>query len=192
VLETKEFLRLGSTRLIRSDVRVVSATNKDLAEMMTSGGLREDLYYRINGVTLRLPPLRDRPGDILPLALHFLRIHGIKRGLSPKALAVLKAYLWPGNVRELQMVIRRAGVVATGDLIEPRDVALQPARMKPPSSGELPDGLTLAELESRYIRKVLSECKGHRARAAVRLGISAKTLYNKIGPERPRKPDATA
>jgi DNA-binding NtrC family response regulator len=187
VLETKEFLRLGSTRLIRSDVRVVSATNRDLGDMMTSGGFREDLYYRINGVTLELPPLRDRPGDILPLALHFLRLHGIKRGLSAKALEALKAYQWPGNVRELQMVIRRAGVLAQGDLIEPRDVPLQPARMKPPTSGQLPDGLTLDELEGRYIRKVLAECKGHRARAAARLGISAKTLYNKIGAERPRE-----
>ncbi len=185
VLETKEFFRLGSTRAVRSDVRVVSATNKDLAELMGSGGFREDLYYRINGVTLRLPPLRDRPGDVLPLALHFMRIHGIKRGLSPRSLAVLKAYRWPGNVRELQMVIRRAGVLATGDLIEPKDVPLQPAKTAS-LSGELPDGLSLGELEDRYIRHVLAQCKGHRARAAARLGISVKTLYNKIGPERPR------
>lgn len=190
VLETKEFFRLGSTRAIRSDVRVVSATNKDLAELMASGSFREDLYYRINGVTLRLPPLRDRTGDVLPLALHFMRTHGIKRGLSPRALAALKAYPWPGNVRELQMVIRRAGVLAAGELIEPRDVPLQPVRAAASSSpGELPDGLTLATLEDRYIRQVLTQCKGHRTRAATRLGISVKTLYNKIGAERPREKD---
>ena len=189
VLETKEFFRLGSTRAMKSDVRVVAATNKDLAEMMTSGGFREDLYYRINGVTLRLPPLRDRPGDVLPLALHFMRTHGIKRGLSPKALEALKAYRWPGNVRELQMVIRRAAVLATGELIEPRDVPLQQAKALGPSGGALPDGLTLEQLEDRYIRHVLAQCKGHRGRAAGRLGISVKTLYNKIGPERPREKD---
>ncbi|MBX7183961.1 MAG: sigma-54 dependent transcriptional regulator [Vicinamibacteria bacterium] len=189
VLETKEFFRLGSTRAIRSDVRIVAATNKDLAEMMSSGGFREDLYYRINGVTLRLPPLRDRPADVLPLALHFMRSHGIKRGLSPKALEVLKAYRWPGNVRELQMVIRRAAVLATGELIEPRDLPLQPVKT-PASTGEtFPDGLSLAQVEDRYIRHVLGQCKGHRARAAARLGISVKTLYNKIGPERPREKD---
>jgi len=187
VLETKEFFRLGSTRAIRSDVRVVAATNKDLADLMASGAFREDLYYRINGVTLRLPPLRDRPGDVLPLALHFMRIHGIKRGLSARALAALKAYRWPGNVRELQMVIRRAGVLATGELIEPKDLPLQPARAASSTGGVFPDGLTLAQLEDRYIRKVLAECHGHRARAAARLGISVKTLYNKIGPERPRE-----
>jgi transcriptional regulator with PAS, ATPase and Fis domain len=189
VLETKEFFRLGSTRAVRSDVRVVAATNKDLAEMMTNGGFREDLYYRINGVTLRLPPLRDRPADVLPLALHFIRTHGIKRGLSPKALEVLKAYRWPGNVRELQMVIRRAGVLATGDLIEPRDLPLQPAKAPGSSNGALPDGLTLDQLEDRYIRQVLAQCKGHRARTAARLGISIKTLYNKIGPDHPREKD---
>ena len=186
VLETKEFFRLGSTRAIRSDVRVVTATNKDLADLMISGGFREDLYYRINGVTMSLPPLRDRPGDVLPLALHFMRNHGIKRGLSPKALEALKAYRWPGNVRELQMVIRRAAALATGELIEPRDLPLQPAKPSTSSRGELPEGLTLDQLERRYIRQVLAQCKGHRARAAGRLGISVKTLYNKIGPERPR------
>ena len=186
VLETKEFFRLGSTRAIRADVRVVSATNKDLADLMGTGGFREDLYYRINGMTLRLPPLRDRPGDVLPLALHFMRIHGIKRGLSPRALEALKVYRWPGNVRELQMVIRRAGVLATGEFIEPRDVALHPAKTNSPATGDLPDGLTLEQLEDRYIRQVLAQCKGHRARAAARLGISVKTLYNKIGAEHPR------
>jgi DNA-binding NtrC family response regulator len=187
VLESGEFFRLGSTRKMRSDVRIVAATNKDLADVMGKGLFREDLYYRINGVTLNLPPLRDRPGDVLPLALHFLRMHGIKRGLSPRALEALKAYRWPGNVRELQMVIRRAGVLATGELIEPKDLPLKPAKAPSASGGSLPDGLTLEQLEDRYIRHVLAQCKGHRARAAARLGISVKTLYNKIGTERPRE-----
>lgn len=188
VLETKEFFRVGSPRPIRADVRIVAATNKDLDDMMRRGEFREDLYYRLNGVTLRLPPLRERPGDLLSLALHFLKVHGIKRGLSPRALEALRAYSWPGNVRELQMVIRRAGVLARGDLIEPRDVPLQPARSAAGSSGDLPEGLTLAALEERYIKKVLAQCKGHRGRTAARLGISVKTLYNKLGPERPRDP----
>ena len=193
VLETKEFFRLGSTRAVRSDVRIVAATNKDLGALMAAGDFREDLYYRLNGVTLRLPPLRDRPGDVLPLSLHFLRLHGIKRGLSPRALEALKAYSWPGNVRELQMVIRRAGVLSTGEQIEPRDLPLQSARAKAtPSAGDLPDGFTLAALEDRYIRQVLAQCKGHRSRAAARLGISVKTLYNKVGAERPRDKDETA
>jgi DNA-binding NtrC family response regulator len=191
VLESGEFMRLGSTRSIRSDVRIVAATNRDLADLMGKGEFREDLYYRINGVTLALPPLRDRPRDVLPLVLHFLRMHGIKRGLSPKALEVLKAYRWPGNVRELQMVIRRAGVLATGELIEPKDLPLRPAKAPSASGGSLPDDLSLAQLEDRYIRHVLAQCKGHRARAAARLGISVKTLYNKIGPERPREKDET-
>ena len=192
VLETKEFFRLGSTRPTRSDVRVVCATNRDLLEMMHAGAFREDLYYRINGVTLRLPALRDRPADVLPLALHFMRVHGIKRDLSPRALLTLKHYRWPGNVRELQMVIRRAGALATGALIEPRDLPLQAARPSTVASGDLPEGLTLSQLEDRYIRQVLAQCKGHRARAAARLGISVKTLYNKIGPERPRDKDDTS
>ncbi len=122
VLETQEFVRLGSARTIRSHVRLVSGAHQDLGELTAAGGFRQDLYYRINGATLRLPPLRDRPRDLLPLALHFLKLHGHKRGLSPRALEALKAYPWPGNVRELEMVIRRASVLTQGDLIEPRDL----------------------------------------------------------------------
>jgi DNA-binding NtrC family response regulator len=122
VIETQEFSRLGSTRVIRAHVRLVSGTSRNLVELVGSGGLRQDFYDQINGVTLEIPPLRARPDDILPLAIHFLGLHAIKRGLSPRALEVLKAYAWPGNVRELQMVIRRAGVLATTDLIEPRDL----------------------------------------------------------------------
>ena len=122
VLETQEFSRVGSTRTIRSRARLVSGSSKDLDALVASGGFRKDLHYRINGVTLKLKPLRERPGDILPLSLHFMKIQGGRRKLSPRALDALKAYPWPGNVRELEMVIQRAGVLATGDAIEPRDL----------------------------------------------------------------------
>jgi two-component system NtrC family response regulator/two-component system response regulator AtoC len=124
VLETSEFSRLGSARAIRAHVRLVSATNKDLSDPRRRGALREDLYGQINGVTLVVPPLRDRPADVLPLSVHFLKSHGIRRGISPAAIEALKAYPWPGNVRELQMVIRRAGVLARGEQIEAKDLAL--------------------------------------------------------------------
>ena len=95
---------------------------EDLAGLVSRGGFRADLYEQINGTTFRIPPLRDRPVDVLPLALHFLKLHGIRRGVSPRALSALRAYPWPGNVRELQMVIRRAGVLATSEMIEPQDL----------------------------------------------------------------------
>ncbi|MBX7183957.1 MAG: sigma-54 dependent transcriptional regulator [Vicinamibacteria bacterium] len=122
VLETREYSRLGSTRPQRSRVRLVSGSGRDLESLVAAGGFRKDLYNSLNGVTLRLPPLRERKGDILPLALHFLRIHGIKRRLSPRALEALQGYSWPGNVRELQMVIRRAGALAVSEMIEARDL----------------------------------------------------------------------
>jgi DNA-binding NtrC family response regulator len=122
VLETTEFSRLGSARRVRSHVRLVSATSKDLGDPRERGALREDFYRHINGVTLKVPPLRERAGDILPLAVHFLRRHGIRRSLSAGALEVLKAYAWPGNVRELEMVIRRAGVLARSEKIEATDL----------------------------------------------------------------------
>jgi DNA-binding NtrC family response regulator len=121
-LETREYSRIGSERLIRVHARVIAGTHRDLSAMVTAGEFRQDLHYLLNGVTLRIPALRERPDDVLPLSLHFLRIHGIRRGLSPRALEAMKAYSWPGNVRELQMVIRRAGVLATGATIEPRDL----------------------------------------------------------------------
>jgi transcriptional regulator with GAF, ATPase, and Fis domain len=123
VLEAQEYSRLGSPRVIRFQVRLVTATGKDLEALVASGGFRKDLHYRINGATLRLPPLRERPGDVLPLALHFLRAHGIRRRLAPRALEALQAYPWPGNVRELQMVIRRAGALAASEMIEARDLS---------------------------------------------------------------------
>lgn len=127
VLETGEFSRLGSTRALRTSVRVLSGAHQDLSDPRVRAPLREDLYCLMNGVTLRLPPLRDRPGDILPLAVHFLKTHNIRRGISPAALDILTGYSWPGNVRELRMVVRRAGVLARAARIEPGDLPFGPA-----------------------------------------------------------------
>lgn len=127
VLETNEYSRVGSTRLLRSRVRFVAGSGEDIEALAAKGVFRKDLHYRINGVTLKIKPLRERLGDVLPLSLHFMRAHGIRRSLSPRALEALRAYPWPGNVRELQMVIQRAGALAASDIIEPRDLPFGPA-----------------------------------------------------------------
>src|SRR5205823_92 len=122
--ETGTFFRVGGTRPRRVDVRVVSATNRDLAAAMRTGQFRQDLYYRINTITVSLPPLRDRRDDIVPLARHFVATnttYGAKR-LGERALAVLESYPWPGNVRELLHVIERAVILAKTDEIEPGDL----------------------------------------------------------------------
>ncbi len=122
VLETGEYSRIGSTRLVRSRARVVSGSSQDLQALAASGAFSKDLHYRINGVTLSIKPLRERPGDVLPLSVHFMKMHGIRKSLSPRSLEAMRLYSWPGNVRELEMVIRRAGALALGESIEPRDL----------------------------------------------------------------------
>jgi two-component system, NtrC family, response regulator AtoC len=185
-VEIREFYRVGGTRSVHLDVRIVSATNKNLKEASTSGGFREDLYFRLNGVTLELPPLRDRKGDIALLAAHFLKKAGGKpRSLSRAAVQKLEAYAWPGNIRELQMVVRRAAVLASRETLEPEDLPLE-AKSAGGWKAAMRSGMTLAEVEAEYIRKVLDENQGHRGRTAKALGIDAKTLYNKLGPDRPR------
>jgi two-component system, NtrC family, response regulator AtoC len=185
-IETKEFFRVGSTRPARTDVRIVSATNKNLKNEMQSGGFREDLYYRLNGVTLRLPPLRDRKQDIPLLAMHFLQKAGPKRNISSRAMETLRSYSWPGNVRELQMVIQRAAILSNSDAIEPDDLPLDVRDRNWKAAATIPTGMTLEEMERQYIETVLRENDGHRGKTARALGIDPKTLYNKLGPERPR------
>jgi DNA-binding NtrC family response regulator len=185
-IETKEFMRVGATRPVRSDVRLVSATNKNLKTEMQAGKFREDLYYRLNGVTLRLPPLRERKQDILLLAMHFLQRFAPKRNLTQKALEALGNYTWPGNVRELQMTIQRAAILSTKDSIDVEDLPLD-VRDRAWKGAAVPaSGMTLEEMEAEYIQTVLRENDGHRGKTARALGIDPKTLYNKLGPERPR------
>ena len=184
-------MSLGGTRSLKLDVRIVTASNRDLRKEVRDGRFREDLYFRLNGATLKLPPLRDRPSDVALLARHFLdQLPGRKMSLSREALTKLESYTWPGNIRELQMVVRRAAALAKNDLLEPADLPLDLV-----SSGwkaAFKTGLTLAELENEYIKTVLEENKGHRGRTARALGIDAKTIYNKLGSEEGRRPARAA
>ena len=186
-IETQEFFRVGGTRPMKTDVRIVSATSKDLKRESAEGRFRLDLYHRLNGVTLSLPPLRDRKGDVERLAEHFLKRYAQgKRRLGERALEALRRYPWPGNVRELQMVVRRAAILAGKEEIEPEDLSLD---LSQPNwkAGAVKSGLTLAELEKEYINTILQQHDGHRGRAARALGIDPKTLYNKLGPEKPKE-----
>jgi two-component system response regulator HydG len=185
-IETRQILRVGSTRPTSVDVRIVSATNKNVKAEMQEGRFRDDLYYRLNGVTLRLPPLRDRRGDIPLLARHFLDRFGAKKQLSPRALDTLSNYAWPGNVRELQMVIHRAAILATKEVIDTEDLPLD-VRDQGWKAAAVRTPMSLADIEREYIETVLRQNEGHRGKTARALGIDPKTLYNKLGPERPRK-----
>jgi DNA-binding NtrC family response regulator len=185
-IETREILRVGSTRPMRIDVRIVSATNKNVKTEMQEGRFREDLYYRLNGVTIRLPPLRDRRGDIPLLARHFLDRFAPRKQLTPRALETLAAYGWPGNVRELQMVIHRAAILAQKDTIDTDDLPVD-VRDQGWKGAAVRTNMSLADLEHEYIETVLRQNEGHRGKTARALGIDPKTLYNKLGPERPRK-----
>jgi len=185
-IETREILRVGSTRPVRTDVRIVTATNKDVKTEMQEGRFREDLYYRLNGLTIRLPPLRERRGDIALLARHFLDRFGAKKQLTPRALDTLTAYAWPGNVRELQMVIHRAAILALKDTIDADDLPLD-VRDQGWKAAAVRTSMSLADIEREYIETVLRQNEGHRGKTARALGIDPKTLYNKLGPERPRK-----
>jgi two-component system response regulator AtoC len=186
-LETKEFFRVGSTRPVRSDVRLVSATNKNVKAEMQEGRFREDLYYRLNGVTLKLPPLRERKGDVPLLARHFLDRFAPGKKLTSKALETLQTYAWPGNVRELQMVIQRAAILSNKDALDEGDLPLDLRDAGGWKSAAVRTGLSLAEMEKEYIETVLRQNEGHRGKTARALGIDPKTLYNKLGPERPRR-----
>jgi DNA-binding NtrC family response regulator len=179
-LETGTFFRVGGTRPARVDIRLVAATNRDLADAMKRGEFRQDLYYRINTITAQLPPLRDRREDVALLARHFVEInatYGVKR-LSPAALAALEAYAWPGNVRELLHVIERAVILSKGEEIQPEDLPPEVLGAGPPPAA--PSGGSLESMERQHIVNTLRQVGGHRGKAAALLAIDPKTLYRKI------------
>ncbi len=195
-LESGEFSRLGGNRTHISDARVISATNADLGAAISTGDFREDLYFRINVVELRVPPLAERPEDVEPLAEHFLAEFAAARGDGPRrldreALSTLLDDPWAGNVRELRNRLQRADLLATGPTISPADLDLgrpQPVRqatMAPPATRAAQDAgdpvLDPTELaEKKRLERVLIDAKGIVARAAQALGISRQALYRKM------------
>ncbi len=178
-LETHSFYRVGGIRPREVDVRVVAATNKDLAEAVRLGQFRQDLYYRVNTVSITLPPLRERPEDVILLAEHFLdeRPSRSPIRLSEGAANALRCYSWPGNVRELKHVIQRALMLAPGDAIELQDLPLD---LQAANEPEQPEPRRLDAQERKHIVNVLHQVKGHRGKAAAILGIDPKTLYRKV------------
>jgi two-component system response regulator HydG len=182
VLEDKEVYMVGASRSRKVDVRIIAATNKDLASLVGKGVFREDLYFRLNVLTIAMPPLRERGDDILLLGRHFAAKFAEEYGkplprLSDNALQVLRNYHWPGNVRELENVVQRLVVMTDGDLIEVSDL---PSLMRFTALRETGLNRTLAEVEAEYIRNVLASVKGNKTKAAEILGIDRKTLREKL------------
>jgi DNA-binding NtrC family response regulator len=191
VLQEREFERLGGTRTVKVDVRLIAATNKDLREALEQGTFREDLYYRLNVVPIDIAPLRERREDIPDLVnlfiSHFTRESGKPvEGITPEAMRILVNYHWPGNVRELQNIIERACALAKGNVLEPSDIHLdvRPAKAANGPGGFLPDGVTLEQWEDEMVQEAMRRANGNKSQAARLLGLSRNALryrLSKIG-----------
>ena len=185
-LQEGEFERVGGSRSVKVDVRVVAATNADLREEVSAGRFREDLFYRLNVIHVDLPPLRDRKDDVPLLAHHFLRKYAEKNakeigGITKAAIDRMMTWDWPGNVRELENAIERAVVLCRGDAL---DLDELPPHIR---QGEtearvlnVPIGTPLADIEEMVIRETLAVTKGDKRLAAQLLGIATRTIYRKI------------
>lgn len=202
-LEQRSFRRVGATAMRRVDTRIVAATNRDLTKMVTDKSFRADLWYRLNGITLTVPPLRVRSADVVPLAEHFLTQVSRELGrhfqrVDAGASQLLRGYAWPGNVRELRSVVSRAALLHDDEVLTPAHLPRELfGHTPPPQPLSKPDAkyepkfeplappldekiLTLAEIELAYIRQVLEFCKGNRTLAAQQLGITRQTLAKKV------------
>jgi len=178
-LEEKTIIRIGSNEEIDVDVRVIAATSRDLKAMTKQGQFREDLYYRLNVLSVQLPPLRERQEDVLPLARHFLKKYAEEnassvKGFSPELVTFMLAYSWPGNVRELENMVERGVILAKGDAITPAQL---PNDMLVSTVAE---GDTLEAVVKNHVLKVLEQADGNISETARRLGIQRATLYNKL------------
>lgn len=186
LLEAKEFYRIGGRRRIKSDVRIIAASNEDLQEAVNRGGFRKDLYFRLEVLQIHMPPLRDRHGDMLLLMEHFIndysQAHGKNiLGVSPDCLSLMSNYSWPGNVRELKNLIMRAVVHCQGEIILPEHLSdrIRYGRPSVPVVS-LPVGQTLANMEREMIIRTLEYTGHNKKHTAEILGISRRALYNKI------------
>jgi DNA-binding NtrC family response regulator len=191
VLEERQVMRVGGSELIDVDFRLIAATNRDLEKEVSEGRFREDLYYRLKVVTLRIPPLRERPSDIPQLAEHFLALFCQEHGKSPKRLSpesmeLLSRYGWPGNVRELRNVMESSVVFSQGDEISPAELPVEVRDSTSVSTTGAPvqavvgEPRTMADIERQAILETLERTGGHRARAADVLGIGLRTLQRKL------------
>ncbi|MBL0712221.1 MAG: sigma-54-dependent Fis family transcriptional regulator, partial [Desulfosarcina sp.] len=182
VLQTHQFERLGGEATLSVDVRVISATNRDLLQEVKNGNFREDLYYRLKVIPITLPPLRERRNDIPLLARYFLKRFAADQGkpiedFSTEAMRMLLDYHWPGNIRELENTIEHAVVLAKGGAIEIPDF---PASLRELEGRATASAQSMSENEARLLQDVLEECQWNKKKAARLLGISRNTLYRKL------------
>ncbi|MBZ5514234.1 MAG: sigma-54 dependent transcriptional regulator [Acidobacteriia bacterium] len=196
VLQDREFERLGGTKTLKVDVRVVAATNQDLRAALEQGTFREDLYYRLNVVPINIPPLRDRKEDIPYLVDHFIERFTREagkpiKGITPAALKLLMEFHWPGNVRELENIIERAVALSTGDMLDAPDIRLDLSPAKPAgadiaasalSAGGTfpPPGMTLEQFEDEMIKEAVRRSNGNKSQAARLLGLSRNALRYRL------------
>lgn len=188
VLENRAFERLGGTETIAVDTRVVTAANRDLRAMVAAGTFREDLFYRLDVVTIHLPPLRERTEDIPPLVNHFLALFARENGrgelaISESAMSALCAYPWPGNIRELKNCVERMVVLTRGGVIDLDQIPVHIREQLTPGISKTLLGASSCDLERNeklLISRALEECNGNRTRAAEKLGISRRTLHRKL------------
>jgi transcriptional regulator with PAS, ATPase and Fis domain len=186
VVQEREYQRVGETRTRKADVRILSATNRRLKDLLASGSFRDDLYYRLNVVSIIPPPLRERKEDIPVLVDHFLdrsREHhgGLRRSFSPLAMRVLLEYSWPGNVRELENAVERARICSRREVIEESALPAEIRRRgRTTHGGARPAGGAPGEPEAGKIREALARARGNREDAAAQLGISRVTLWRRM------------
>jgi two-component system, NtrC family, response regulator HydG len=192
VLQQREIQRVGGDQVLQVDVRIVAATNRDLEADVAAGRFREDLFYRLNVMALKIPPLRDRREDIPLLAHHFLEKYALRnrktaRGFSPMAMDMLIKYDWPGNVRELENIVERAVILMTGEHVTENQLPMNIVREHPGNermtfgaTGPAGESRSLEEIEKEAILETLKAADGNKSETARRLGITRKTLHNKL------------
>ncbi|HMF89486.1 MAG TPA: sigma-54 dependent transcriptional regulator [Candidatus Angelobacter sp.] len=190
VLQEREFERLGGTKTLKVDVRLIAATNRDLRAALEEGTFREDLYYRLNVVPIDIPPLREHKEDIPELVEHFFARFARDNGkefskITPAALKVLTEYHWPGNVRQLENIIERAMALSTGPVLDAHDIHLdlRPVPSAAPGGGVpfVPEGMTLEQWEDEMIREAMRRAQGNKSEAARLLGLSRNALRYRLG-----------
>jgi len=191
VLQEREFERLGGTKTVKVDVRLIAATNRDLREALEQGTFREDLYYRLNVVPIDIAPLRERKEDIPDLVNLFVSRFAGESGkliedISPQAMQILVNYHWPGNVRELQNIVERTCALSKGPQLEASDIHIdvRPSKAGNGAPGFLPEGMTLEQWEDEMVQEALRRANGNKSQAARLLGLSRNALryrLSKIG-----------